>query len=174
MAQKQSYLSKSRFRQAGSLVASSIRKSGESRGFAIARILTHWAEIVGPDLADTTHPVKVRYGREGLGATLTVLVSGAHAPMVEMQKDRIRDRVNAVYGYSAISQVQLTQTAPTGFSEGKAAFKPAPKTQPAPPSPEVQGRSHKISAIVKDDALRLALGQLGTNILAKPKPEGRS
>ena len=46
------------FRQAGVLVAKDIREAGESRGFAVSRVLTHWAEIAGQDLAQRTRPVR--------------------------------------------------------------------------------------------------------------------
>ncbi len=50
-----------------------------------------------------TRPVKVGYPREGLGATLTLLTRAADAPMVQMQLPVIKDKVNACYGYAAIS-----------------------------------------------------------------------
>ena len=110
------------FEAASSLLRDRIRAAGERRGFAVTRLLTHWADIVGDDIARTTRPVKVGYTREGLGATLTILAQGASAPMVEMQKDRIRSRVNACYGYNAISRVLLTQTSGAGVLGGLAAW----------------------------------------------------
>ena len=122
------------FEQAGGLVASRIRAAGESRGFAVSRLFTHWAEIAGPDLAAICRPCDVRYGRQGLGATLTVLTTGANAPTLAMQEPKLRERVNACYGYAAISRIRITQTAPTGFAEGQAQFGAAPP-RPAGPAP---------------------------------------
>ena len=110
------------FEPAFSLVTNQVRGAGEARGFAVARLVTHWAETVGEDLAKVTRPVKIGYSQGGMGATLSILVQGAHAPMVGMQLERIRERVNAVYGYNAISRVHLTQTAGAGFAEGQAQF----------------------------------------------------
>ncbi|MCU0856622.1 MAG: DUF721 domain-containing protein [Rhodobacteraceae bacterium] len=53
--------------RAGALLASRIRAAGESRGFAVSRLLTHWAEIAGEDVARVTEPVEVSYGK-GFGA----------------------------------------------------------------------------------------------------------
>ena len=39
------------FEATSGLLKDQIRKVGESRGFAIARLLTHWPEIAGEDLA---------------------------------------------------------------------------------------------------------------------------
>ena len=57
------------FKRTATLLGDRIRKAGESRGFAVSRVLTHWAEIVGSDLAQMCRPVEVSYGRGGFGAT---------------------------------------------------------------------------------------------------------
>lgn len=145
-----------------------VRRAGESRGFAVTRLLTHWAEVVGEDLARATRPVKVGYGREGFGATLTLLTTGAMAPMIEMQKEQIRTRVNAVYGYNAISRIHLTQTAPIGFSEGQAEFTPAPKAASAP-DPLIRAAAERVVAPISDPGLRSALEALAENILNRRK-----
>ena len=97
------------FKRTSAVLDAQIRRTGESRGFAVSRVLTHWAEIVGEDIAGIARPVEVSYGRSGFGATLTVLTTGAQAPMLEMQKEKLRAKVNAAYGYNAISRVHLTQ-----------------------------------------------------------------
>ncbi|RVV98243.1 DUF721 domain-containing protein [Mesobaculum littorinae] len=157
------------FRQTGTLLERRIREAGESRGFAITRLLTHWDEIVGTDTAGMARPADVSYGRKGFGATLTLLTTGAMAPMLEMQKEKIRERVNACYGYAAISRVRITQTAPQGFAEGKPAFAHAPKQKPRP-TPEAEARITKdaaqAAAPVGDEGLRTALEALARNVLA--------
>lgn len=158
------------FEATGGLVKHQIRTVGESRGFAVARLLTHWAEIAGEDMARITRPVKVGYGREGMGASLTLLTTGAVAPMVEMQKERLRERVNAAYGYAAISRILLTQTAATGFSEGQAEFTPAPKAVKAP-DPAIIARAAETAAPVQDPALRAALEAMAQNILTRDTPK---
>ena len=158
------------FEATGGLLQSQIRSVGESRGFAVARLLTHWAEIAGEDMARVTRPVKVGYGREGMGATLTLLTTGAMAPMVEMQKERLRAKVNGVYGYAAISRILLTQTAATGFAEGQAQFAPAPKTA-TKPAPEVLAQAAQVAAPVQDPDLRAALEAMAQNILTRRTPK---
>lgn len=158
------------FEPAFALVQGQLRSAGEARGFAVARLVTHWPEVVGAELARVTRPVKVGYGREGMGATLTLLVQGAAAPMIEMQKDAIRAKVNAVYGYNAISRVHLTQTSATGFAEGQAQFIAAPKP-PAAPDPATVQRAHDTAEGVGDPGLRAALERLAQNILTRRKAE---
>ena len=156
------------FEPAFGLMARDVRQAGEARGFAVAKLLTHWEEVAGKDLAAVTRPVKVGYGREGLGATLTLLVRGAAAPVVEMQKEALRARVNAVYGYNAIARILLTQTAATGFAEGQAQFAPAPKAPP-PPDPALEAEARAKAEGVADEGLRAALERLGQNILTRRK-----
>ena len=158
------------FEATGGLLKQQIRVAGEQRGFAVARLLTHWAEIAGEDLARVTRPVKVGYGREGMGASLTLLTTGAMAPMVEMQKDRLRERVNAAYGYAAISRILLTQPAATGFAEGQVEFAPAPKTPPKP-HPAILAKAAGTAAPVKDPHLRAALVAMAQNILTRRNPK---
>ncbi|WP_170420006.1 DUF721 domain-containing protein [Ruegeria arenilitoris] len=157
------------FKRTASLLSDRIRKAGESRGFAVSRLLTHWADIVGPDIAAIARPVKVGYGKGGFGATLTVLTTGPQAPMLEMQKDRLRDKVNAVYGYSAISRIRITQTAPTGFAEGQASFEHGSKLAKPTIAPEVVAEADKVTRKVHDQDLRAALERLGRNVLSKQK-----
>ncbi|NEY90170.1 DUF721 domain-containing protein [Tabrizicola oligotrophica] len=158
------------FEPTGGLLKQQIRAAGEARGFAVARLLTHWAEVAGEDLARVTRPVKVGYGREGMGATLTLLTTGAMAPMVEMQKERLRERVNAIYGYAAISRILLTQTAASGFAEGQAEFAPAPKAVPRP-DPAIVAKAAETAAPVQDPALRAALESMAQNILTRRNPK---
>jgi len=157
------------FKRTASVLSDRIRRAGESRGFAVSRLLTHWAEIAGPEIAAIARPANVSYGRGGFGATLTVLTTGPQAPMLEMQKDRLREKVNAVYGYNAIARVRITQTAPEGFHEGQALFSPALKPPAPAPDPEIARKAAKAVDPVSDTDLRAALERLGRNVLSNPK-----
>ena len=147
------------FRQAASLVAEPIRHAAEGRGFAVARLLTHWPDIAGPDIAGRARPVKIAHSRGGFGATLTLLTTGAAAPLVEMQLPQIRERVNACYGYNAISRIIVTQTAPTGFAEGRPQFDHAPAAPPVD-DPKTRDAAQAMTADIADPALQAAMTRL--------------
>lgn len=155
------------FESASALLARRIGALGEARGFAVSRLLTHWAEIVGADTAAMALPVRVSYPRDGMGATLTLLVNGAMAPVVQMALPAIRDKVNACYGYNAIARISVTQTAPTGFAEGQVAFCPAPKPAAAPPDPARVASARALSQGINDQSLRTALEALGEKVLSR-------
>ena len=107
-----------------------------------------------------------------MGATLTLLTTGAQAPMLEMQKEQIREKVNACYGYRAISRVRVTQTAPTGFAEGRVAFAPAPTIKKTPDA-TMQSVAEDLSKTVENEKLRAALTALGANVLTKQNSDPR-
>jgi len=158
------------FEPAAGLVKDRIRSAGEKRGFAVTRLLTAWAEIVGQELASITRPVKVGYAKGGFGATLTLLTTSANGPMVQMQLPAIREKVNACYGYAAISRIHITQTAPGGFAEGQAEFTPAPKAEPAPDL-AILAQAAETARGVHDTTLRNALENLTRNFLSRAKAE---
>lgn len=174
MPPKQSYAkAKKPFRKGftamSGLIGKQVNRAGETRGFAVMRLLTHWQEIVGPDLSKMAHPVNVSYSRDGFGATLTVLCKGAAAPMVQAQLPQIRDRVNSCYGYSAISRVRITQTAPIGFKEGQMTFNAGPEAPEKVISEEVKTAASELAVDVENEGLKSAIEAMAQNVLSRKK-----
>ncbi|EYD74675.1 hypothetical protein Rumeso_03732 [Rubellimicrobium mesophilum DSM 19309] len=155
------------FKPAADLLRQKIREIGEARGFSATRLLTHWTEIVGASVAAIARPLEVRHPRPGKGApegaTLTVLALGAAALRLEMEKERIRERVNACYGYNAIGRIKIKQAGPESFAEEAA---PAPK----PSSPQPLDEVAPLTEGVSNTELRLALAALAANVLSKSRP----
>lgn len=180
------------FEQAASLVAPRIQAVGERRGFAVARLLTHWPEIVGPEIAAQARPVRISHGK-GFGATLTLLVAGPQAPLVAMRLEQIRERVNACYGFNAVARVTLTQTAasgfgptrgpsgagahhaPAGFAEPPPGFagpgaRPPPGAISAPISnadPALRAQADALAQRFSDPELAAAIRRMALNILSR-------
>lgn len=176
MAQRPTYSQMPRrrrrgFEPAATLLSQRVQKAAEGRGFAVSRLLTHWPEIAGEALAAMTRPVRISHARGGFGATLTLLTTGATAPLVEMQLPQLRERVNACYGYNAIQKITLTQTAASGFSEGQARFMPAPE-KPAVPDPKASAEAKQVAAQFDDPALAEAMARLSLNISSKQNLKG--
>lgn len=151
------------FTRAGGLIAARLAETGGKRGFAVARLLTNWADVVGPELARIARPVKVGFGRDsGIGATLTLVARGADAPRLQAETPKILARVNAAYGYAAIARIRISQTAETGFAEA-----PEPWVGEAAPDPAVLGQAREAAAPVNDPGLRRALEELGGHVLGR-------
>jgi Uncharacterized protein conserved in bacteria len=156
------------FTRAAQLAAPRIRAAGEGRGFAVARLLTHWEEVAGPELAAMARPLELRYGREGFGATLSLATTGAFAPLVEMGREALRARVNACYGYAAVSRIRLVQVAPEVLA------RPLGPATPKAPAPELVARATGLAGNVQDTDLRAALADLGANILSRREKNGEN
>ena len=149
------------FIRAGSLAPGALKSAGAKRGFAELRLLTEWTAVVGEALSRVCRPVKVSYSRSGpgLGATLIVTAEGARAPEIEMEKARIIERVNAFYGYRAVSRLSIDQSrmgmvAAHGMAEAATEW----TGRGVDPEP-VEG--------VEDERLALALARLGANVSAR-------
>ena len=161
------------FRQAGALIGGQLQAACKARGFALARLITRWEEIVGADLARAAQPVSVSHAKKGFGATLTLAAPGATAPIVEMQAQTIRARVNAVYGFNAIARVRIRQTGPAGLAEApQAAFAHAPA--PRAPDRAAHDGARAIAGGVSDPQLRAALENYGAAIISQSGKRGET
>ncbi len=152
------------FERVSSLLQREFRTVGQKSGFAVARLLTHWTEIVGADVASIARPVSVSYSKGKLGATLTLLTPGPQAPILSMKLEFIRERVNACYGYSAISNISITQISPADFETDAPTDE---QSRELTPDPFTRDRVRKAVADVSDDGLRHALELLGESVLTK-------
>ena len=96
-------------------------------GFVQASIVSRWREIVGARYAAVSSPESIRFppGRKSEGV-LTLVVEGAHAPMMQHVAPAIVERVNSFFGYPAVARVSFRQ----GIVQAEKA-----RSRPAPPSP---------------------------------------
>jgi hypothetical protein len=139
-----------------------IRPTLTKRGFSESRILVEWDDVVGERIAGLCRPVRLGYaGREGMGGTLTVGTLGAMALEVQHLTPQIIERVNAHYGYRAISRIRLVQLGPEAFEERKN------KPDVPQPRPEEVTRIRSMVEPVTDEGLRGALERLGRNIATR-------
>ena len=77
-------------------------------GFIQSSVVSRWPEIVGERYAGVSLPESIRFPRgEKEGGTLNLLVSGAHATLMQHITPEIVERVNRFFGYGAISQVRF-------------------------------------------------------------------
>ena len=100
-------------RAAGDLVATVGGHSFRRFGFVQSSIVSRWSEIVGERYAKVSSPESIRFpaGRKS-GGVLTLLVDGAHAPLIQHLTPLIVERVNRFFGYMAIDRVVYRQGRP--------------------------------------------------------------
>ena len=154
------------FKKASVFLNKSIQVASESKGFSQSRVLTHWSEIVGEEISSVSIPTKVSYKSDGLGATLTILTSGSSGPVLEMQKQFIKDKINAVYGYNAIHKIKITQSSPITLlrkNENSESIISENKKINVEISPSLE----KAVSEIDDKNLRQALEELAINVFTK-------
>lgn len=163
-------------------VESRLKSAAARKGFAEPDVLRHWAEAVGTHLSTLCAPVKVSYAG-AIGATLTVRVEPGRAPEVKHEEPRILERINAFYGYRAISRLKLTQATgfrgQPGFAESAAAFHGQPgmgagrssRLGPRLAAPDQQAvdKAADLTREIRHTGLRDALTRMGAWVLANPK-----
>ena len=159
-------MGKNGFKKASILLRKSIQKASESRGFAQSRVLTHWSEIVGEEISSVSIPTKVSYKTDGLGATLTILTSGSSGPILEMQKEFIRTKINAVYGYNAVQKIKITQSSPLALIR-KNENPQSVISKKNKRKVEISTSLEKAVNEIDDKNLRQALEELAINVFTK-------
>src|SRR3546814_17040650 len=83
-----------------------VRAACRCVGFVQSCVVSRWREIVGVRYAKVTAPDSIRFPRgERDGGTLTLVVEGAFAPLLQQVTPEIIDRVNRFFGYRAVSRV---------------------------------------------------------------------
>jgi hypothetical protein len=106
-------------------------------------------------------PESIRFptGSKG-GGVLTLLVDGAHAPLIQHLTPMIVDKVNRFFGYAAINRIVFRQGKP-----------PAPPARPQRPAlravPKAMGEGLREIA---DPELRACLESLAAQIAATSGP----
>ena len=129
------------------------------QGFASAELVTRWADIVGPEVATHSEPVKIQWTRPAAGeerepGTLILRVEGPAALEIQHAADIVCERVNRFLGWRAVARLALRQ-APLR----RAARKPRPVVD----ATAAASLAESFTAIA-DDELRSALGRLGAAI----------
>jgi hypothetical protein len=100
-------------RRAGDLVGDIGGQSFRRFGFVQSAIVSRWAEIVGERYARVSSPESIRFptGKK-FGGVLTLLVEGAHAPLIQHLTPLIVERVNRFFGHAAINRIVFRQGKP--------------------------------------------------------------
>jgi hypothetical protein len=144
--------------------------SFERYGFAYAELLTQWPAIVGEELARVSAPERVRWPRradgsedQGVPGGGTLIVRAVEGRGLDLQymTPRIIERINAYYGYAAVSTVKVLQGRLPKQARAPEASAPLRLGEEAR-----QALADKLQSVA-DDRLRDALERLGTGALAK-------
>mgnify|MGYP002004583957 FL=1 len=145
-----------RMMRLSSLIDGMMAPSVQKRGFVISRLVSEWPLIAG-DMAHWSRPSQMSLSRSGSG-TLKLSITSGFGPVALQMKGAIVERVNAAFGYRAISEVVFVQTLPP----------PRGDSRNAPPASFPEQRAKAAWALdaklekVKSPELRAALRRLGS------------
>lgn len=144
----------------GQLVGKTIADALARQGFASTGIVTHWLEIVGPEIADHAEPMRMIWPRrvhedDPEPATLVLRVEGPVALEIQHLSGVIIERVNRFFGFRAVGRIQIRQ-APLVRREKK--------KRPPAPDPETVARLAAGMTDIADEGLREALARLGASV----------
>jgi hypothetical protein len=126
-------------------------------GFVQSALVTRWPEIVGARWAAASAPESLRFppGKKAEGV-LTIVVRGAHAPMMQHIAPEIVERVNRFFGYAAVARLTIRQ--------GEVA-KPMPRSAPTALTPAPAEIGEGLKGIA-DPELRAVLESLAAGVHA--------
>lgn len=97
-------------RQIADLMPAIGRTAFRRFGFVQSSVVTRWPEIVGAAHARHCMPESIRFPPgEKLDGILQLVVTPAHAPLIQHVVPEIIERVNRFFGYSAVARVKLRQ-----------------------------------------------------------------
>ncbi|MPT46997.1 MAG: DUF721 domain-containing protein [Sphingobium sp.] len=136
-------------------------------GFVQSSIVTRWAEIAGDRYAALSLPESIRFpaGKKEKG-TLSLIVMGGHAPIIQHVIPEIIERVNRFFGYEAVVKVAIRPGEITRRSSDT-----IPRSLPVPPQPVPDDMNASLRAIA-DPELRTVLEAMAQG-LANTRPIGK-
>jgi hypothetical protein len=149
-----------RARPLADLLGPCLTAAFKRHGFASTELVTHWEDIVGPEIATHAEPIKITWPRqanedEPEPATLVLRCQGPAAIEIQHLAGVIVERVNRFLGWRAIDRVALRQAPLTRREK--------PKPPPSPDPAEVRRIADQMTGIA-DEKLRTALGRLGAAV----------
>jgi len=154
---------KNRMTRLAKLVDPMIEPGVRARGFVMARLISEWPQIMG-DMSAWCRPAEMKFAKgETNNGTLKLSVASGRGPEATQMTATIIDRVNAAFGYAAVSRITIVQNL---LPASQQAVRPPQKKMDKPTSES--GRNEQIWALderlqgVQSPELRAALRRLGT------------
>lgn len=124
------------------------------KGMGYGKLVTEWSAIIGSELAAVSKPIKLAFPKgERSNATLTIDVLPARAVELQHMLPQLIERVNATFGYAAVSHIRMVQRPPEA--------KRLPGANLRPLSPVEERDLLDMTSLIPDGELRLALEGLG-------------
>lgn len=139
----------------------------------LGRLVTHWDDIVGSDLARQCQPVRVRRYKTGsdgkLAAALDIAASPANATLLHYRKDLILERINRIFGENWVAAIRFV---PDSVANSEDGIRPRIRKREVALSPADEKYLSEALDGVGDAAIQERLRALGSAILQESRERG--
>ena len=138
------------------LVGGAVNQAFARQGFAAVEIVTHWEDIVGPELARRSEPMRLSWPQrddpDSMG-TLMVRVEGVYAIELQHSTAQVMERVNRYFGWRCVGRIVIRQ--------GPVARKAPKPAAPAEPEPAAVAEIARTLGPFEDKSLGQSIARLG-------------
>jgi len=150
-------------------LASIIRKvtspAFRRRGFAQQEMITRWDAIVGETVGKHSQPERIQFSRDSRDeGVLHIRAEGAFALELQHLEPLLLERVNAYFGYRAVTKIVIKQ-GPLNRPP------PLRKVEKKPLTAEEQAFVEKSTANTRHDGLKRALQAVGQGLFSRSSDE---
>ena len=137
------------------------------KGMMAADVLAFWEQIAGEELAAFTFPEKIGFrGKERQNGVLQVAAAnGAFALELQHREKFVLEKVNAFFGYKAVSELRIRQSGGVSFRRGRQINQPEFKKILV--SGEEQNYIEQLTGGLNDGDLKDSLIRLGKCVLSQ-------
>jgi hypothetical protein len=146
------------------LVGSAVNQAFARQGFAAIEIVTHWEDIVGPELARRSEPMRLTWPKrddpDSVG-TLVVKVEGVYAIELQHSTAQVMERVNRYFGWRCVGRIIIRQ--------GPVTRKAARPAAPAEPEPAAVAEIAQTIGKFEDESLGQSIARLGAFVHGRIK-----
>jgi hypothetical protein len=145
-----------RARPLADLVGGTLQAAFARQGFAAVDVVSHWEEIVGPELASRSEPVRLVWPRrEDPDSTgiLTIRIEGHYAIELQHLAPVVIERVNRYFGWACVGLISIRQ--------GPVARKLRAPDQPVEPAAEAVAEIEQQLGEFENEQLKSSLARLG-------------
>jgi len=160
----------------GRFIPNVTKKIFQKHGFSSAALVADWTDIVGATYAAQCLPERLKWPRAAkpqnddptpthpTGATLILRTDAAFALEIEYASAQILERINAYFGYRAITTLKIVQ----GPLVDAGAHPPqiTPRRRSRSIDPDLAQSVDTAISDIEDDRLKAALAQMRKSVLA--------
>jgi hypothetical protein len=148
---------------AGRALNRTLKALDERFGQGPGALVVRWREIVGPEIAKRTQPVKLVKGRNGAPSSLEIRVAGPSAAIIQHQAHDILARVNLFLGTDAVQKLRIVQGPLRVANDAP----PPPRKRAAPLDAAKEAQLAGDLANAPEGPLKDALTRLGRAVLRR-------